>query len=117
MTTWRRHVMGPGFSASAPTADGSPSFTIKDATRYDLLRGSALGADFVERVPGSRLLEPLIDALDVLDAFGLEPLAEGFLALLGEDRYAVCPRGPAAEHAVELDAGLGSEVEIFSKFV
>src|SRR6266702_1187118 len=69
--------------------------------------GDALGAEL--EVPGASGLEGLIDVVDVLDAGGLEPVAEGLFTLLGEDGDAVFPGGAAAEDTVEFGAGLAGE--------
>jgi hypothetical protein len=62
------------------------------------------GFDFV--VPGVGLLEGVVDVADIFDAGGVEPVFEGFGALLGEDGDAVFPGSAAAEDAVEGGAGL-----------
>ena len=55
------------------------------------------GVDLV--VPGVRCLEGFVDVLDVLDAFGVEPVLEGLRALLRIDGDAVLPGGATAEDA------------------
>ena len=56
-------------------------------------------------------LQVVVDVVDVLHAFGLEPLAEGGCALLGVDRNAVLPGGAAAQDAVELHSGFSGQFE------
>src|SRR5688572_4975113 len=65
----------------------------------------------VERIPGLRALERGVDVVDVLDALGLEPLAERRGAFLGVDGNPVLPRRAAAEHARVAHAGFGGECE------
>src|ERR1700733_6655923 len=56
-------------------------------------------------VPAMRLLQCLVDVVDVFDALGVEPLFEGFGSLGGVDLDAVFPGGAAAEDSVEAGAG------------
>src|SRR5271166_527779 len=65
----------------------------------------------VDRVPTGGSFQLVVDVVDVLDAFGFEPLAEGGCALFGVDRDAVLPGGAAAQDAVELYAGFSGEFE------
>src|SRR5450755_1542707 len=64
-------------------------------------------------MPGSCGLQFVIHIVDILHAFGLQPLAEGGCALFGVNGNAFFPGGPAAQHAVELHAGFGGEFERF----
>ena len=56
-------------------------------------------------VPGVGGLEGFVDVLDVLDAFGEEPVLEGLCALLRVDGDAVFPGRAASEDAVVGGAG------------
>jgi hypothetical protein len=67
--------------------------------------------DAVDVIPGGCAFEGVVYVVDVLDAFGAEPIAEGFDAFFGVDGDAVFPGGAAAEDSVELDARLGGEFE------
>src|SRR5580704_9978129 len=68
-----------------------------------------LHVDFA--VPGACGLQGVVDVVDVFDAGGFEPVAEGLLALLGVDGDAVFPCGAAAEDSVVLGAGLACQLE------
>src|SRR5947209_8671597 len=65
--------------------------------------------------PRRRRFEARVHVLDVLHAFTLQPLAKGVATLLCVDGDAVFPGGASAEHAVELHAGLGRELERFGE--
>src|SRR5271167_477243 len=69
----------------------------------------------VDAVPRCRGLQRIVHVADVLHAFVFQPCAEGGCALLGEDGDAVFPGGAPAEHAVELHAGFGSELQVFNE--
>src|SRR5579864_8783959 len=53
-------------------------------------------------MPTGRGFQLVVDVVDVLHAFGFQPLAEGGSTLLGVDGNAVFPGGAAAEDAIEL---------------
>src|SRR5579863_8231175 len=79
-----------------------------------LYLGQALSVDqfySVDRVPTGGGFQFVVDVVDVLDAFGFEPRAEGGCAMLGVNWDAIFPGGAAAEDAVELHAGLSGEFE------
>src|SRR5581483_2654970 len=70
----------------------------------------------VDGVPRGGGLQAIIDVVNVLDAFSLQPLAESLGALLCINRNAFLPGSSAAQHAVELNTGFGGEFERFGKF-
>src|SRR5271167_3369057 len=69
----------------------------------------------VDAVPGCGRLQRVVHVADVLHAFVFQPCTEGGSALLGEDGDAVFPGGASAEHAVELDACFGSELQVLDE--
>src|SRR5208283_5747972 len=66
----------------------------------------------VDAVPGCRGPECIVHVVDVLHALVFQPRPEGSRALFGEDGDAVFPGGTSAEHAVELHACLGGELQV-----
>src|SRR5579859_1853939 len=58
----------------------------------------------VNGVPAGRSFQLAVDVVDVLHAFGFQPLAERRSALLGVHRDTFFPGRAAAEHAVKLHA-------------
>src|SRR5271163_3432023 len=60
---------------------------------------------FVDRMPRGRGLQLVVDVVDVLDAFGFQPLTERIRALLGVDRNTFFPGSASAENAIELHSG------------
>src|SRR5690348_12307245 len=71
------------------------------------------GGNAVEAEPRLGGGQALVHVVDVGDALLAEPLLEGLQPLLGVDGNAVFPGGAAAEHAGEVGAGLGGELERF----
>src|SRR5579859_1542805 len=65
----------------------------------------------VNGVPAGRSFQLAVDVVDVLHAFGFQPLAERCGTLLGIDGDAVLPGRAAAEHTVELHARFAGEFQ------
>ena len=74
---------------------------------------SLFGLDLI--MPGMSLFEGVVDVGDVFDAGGVEPVFEGFGALLGIDGDAVLPGGAAAEDTVEGGTRLDGQFEGFDE--
>ena len=64
-----------------------------------VLRQGGGGGGAIEGEPGFGGGEARVDVVDVLDAFGGEPIFECFDALLGVDGHAVFPSGATAKDA------------------
>src|SRR5581483_11140443 len=77
----------------------------------------ALGRDWSAElgVPGNGGFDRIIDRIDVLDAFLLQPVLQGFGALLGVDWDSFFPGGTAAQYAGIIRAGLRCHVERLRK--
>src|SRR5271166_3409767 len=92
----------------------SPQYEAQSYVRSDLLRRHRL-RNLVDAGPRGCSLQRVVHVADVLHAFVFQPCTEGGCALLGEDGDAVFPGGASAEHAVELDACFGSELQVLDE--
>src|SRR5579864_5338674 len=84
------------------------------AVKFSRAHQGRLG--FVNRIPRRRRLEFFVYVIDVLDAFGFEPLAECRRALLPVDRDAFLPGRASAEYSVELHARLTRQFQRLAEF-
>src|SRR3974390_2348842 len=103
------HEKGPRKSSPSPS-------------RYDsllsnpsLLRLDGELRHAVDAEPGCGGLEGGIHVFDVGDAVGFQPLPECPCALLGVNGNTVLPGRTSTQHAVELDARFGSELQVLDE--
>src|SRR5215469_6020154 len=94
-----RRMVLPGVYGVGPTCANNRGQKSAESGVFDLA------------LPGSCPLQRAVYIVDVLNAGGVEPVAERLLALRCEDGNAILPRGAATEDAVVSDAGFIGQFE------